>query len=451
MLGLALLAAASLIPAFEPKPCTAENAADPTVVCGDVRVPEDRSHPNGRTIALNVVVLKARSVSPDLPPLVDIDGGPGLASTRSAAFYRVDGIAYRARRDVILVDQRGTGGSNPLSCPKLAIQADLFDPLYPPGLVADCRAELSKRTDLRQYGTSSAVADLDAVRTALGHERLDIVALSYGTTVALRYLATYPGRTRAAVLSGTVPAEARPPQHHAVVAQQALAQVFADCGAEPACRTAFPDLAGDLQSARAKLDPARAEVFMEKVRSLLYAPFTARQVPFVVHRAAAGDLAPLRKIAGTGAPTGYFDGLYLSVTCSESIALLDYPKAAAAARSTLFGDYRLRRQRDACAAWPKARVPAGFLAPVRSSAAILLLSGGRDPVTPHSWTARAAATLPNSRVVSIPWSGHAFDGLANIDTCYDPLVVRFFDTGDAKVLAVDCLATMLPPPFKVAD
>jgi pimeloyl-ACP methyl ester carboxylesterase len=453
MLDILLLAAVA-IPTFEPKPCSGEAASDRSVVCGDVHVPENRERSDGRMIDINVVILKARAPVPDLPPLVDIDGGPGLAATRSAAFYRSDGLAYRARRDVILVDQRGTGQSNPLACPELSlIEAQLVE-LYPAKQVAACRATLEQRADLGQYGTDAAADDLDDVRRALGHAQLDIVALSYGTTMAMRYMAKYPSGTRAAVLLSLVPADAMPPQHHAVVADAMLDRIFSDCAADAACKAAFPDLAGDVGKAirwlGSRSDGPSPEIFFERLRTWLYAPVTARRVPLILHRAAAHDLEPFKAMTAGAGSMPYFDGLYLSITCSESIALMDVDRAAEASRATRFGDYRLRRQREACAAWPKATVSPDFLTPAASDAAILMISGGRDPVTPARWAIAAQRHFPNARHIEMPWSGHSFEGLTGIDSCYDPMLLRFFDTGDAQSLDISCIEGMRPPPFATA-
>lgn len=438
-------------PTFESRPCKAPELA--AARCGVVRVPEDRAKPAGRQIDLNVVILPATSARPDLPPLVDIDGGPGLPSTRSAGFYLTDGAGYRARRDVVLVDQRGTGASNPLHCPELSTTPP-YEPMYPTEAVIRCRDTLAKTADLTRYTTGDAIADLDAVRAALGHETIDIVALSYGTTVALRYMAAYPTRVRAVVLSGVAPPQARPPRQHAQAAERALALLFGDCAADPACHAAYPSPADDLDKAVARLptgpgSPSR-EVFLEKIRSLMYSPATARSIPYILHRAAEGDLEPFRAAAGVNAPSILAEGMYLSVTCAESLALMDYPEAAAASRATRFGDYRLRRQREACAVWPTARVSRDTLAPISSSAAVLLLSGRLDPVTPPEWAAEAASGIPRSRQLMMPASGHVFDGLSGIDSCYDPMLIGFLETADPAAVDASCLAGMTPPPFKVA-
>lgn len=450
MLFLTIAAALANAPSvFVVKPCTdPANAAIAT--CGSVEVAEDREKPNGRRISLNVIVLPAESPAPHLPPLFDIEGGPGLAVTKNARFYMGEGAAYRKRRDIVMVDQRGTGGSNPLNCPELAAPQAAMKPLYPIKAVSRCRASLERKADLTRYLTHDAVADLDAVRTALGYERIDLNGLSYGTTVALRYLATYPQRVRAAVLMGVAPPSAMPPANHATAAERAFDLLADECAAERLCSHLF-DLRRDFALAVARRSKARVglsrEMFAEKLRSLMYQPATARRIPWIVHAAAMGDLKPLLKATRPVGPSPYYDGMYLSVTCAEGFALMDYHAAEAKARKTRFGDYRLRRQRAACGVWSKGAAEPNFLAPIRSPAAILLISGEIDPVTPPAWAEALAKALPNARHVLIPASGHVFDGMSGIDSCFDPMVVGFLDTGDLKTIDPACLVTMRPPPF----
>lgn len=452
---LGLLAAAALgsaTPTFLEHPCPAPELSG-KARCGTVAVPEDRTRPDGRTIELNVIVLPA-SAERRLPPLFDVEGGPGLPDTKNVGFYLTDGAHYHEHRDVVLLDQRGTGASNGLACPELDAAEAAYRPVYPPDAVRRCRAEIQKRADLRDYGTTEAVADLDAVRSALGYDRIDLFALSYGTTFALRYMATYPRRVRAAVLLSVAPPSAMPPRHHAEAAERALRLLFERCRADAACGRAFTS-ARDLRGALTKLGtiagaPSR-DVFMENLRSLMYAPATARSVPFIMHAAARGDLAPFFAATKSRNPLPWGLGMYLSITCTESMAQFDFPSAAAAARRTRFGDYRLRRQRQACANWPTGTVPHDFFQPVRTKAAVLLISGAYDPVTPPAWAAQAARSLPNGRHVIIPEMGHIFDGLSGVDTCFDPLLLRFYETGDAKSLDASCVTRMKAPPFKTGN
>ena len=345
-MALLMLAAAltSLQPQFVGKPCVDVQIAA-TATCGRVEVPEDRARPAGRQIALNLVVFKATSPAPHLPPLFDIDGGPGLAVTRNAGFYATDGAAYRQRRDVVMIDQRGTGGSNPLACPELGAPEAAMQPMLAVDAVARCRAALASKADLGRYLTQDAVADLDAVRAALGYEKIDLNGLSYGTTVALRYLATHPERVRAAVLMGVAPPSAMPPASHAPAAERAFRLIAAQCATDPSCAAKF-DLLRDYDQAVARL-PAMSgaptpEMFAEKLRSLMYQPEIARRIPWIVHAAAAGDLKPFHTATRPSGPSPYFDGMFLAVTCAEGLALMDFAAATAAAKATRFGDYRLR-------------------------------------------------------------------------------------------------------------
>lgn len=441
---LLLLALVSASPVFVERSC--DDARLTTVArCGSVRVPEDRVHPWRRHIDLNVIIFRATAPVAGRAPLVDIDGGPGNPSTRSLEFYLRDGAPYYAQRDVVLVDQRGTGKSNGLHCPDLAAPEQAYVPMLDPVAVTRCRDALSLRADLRLYGTGEAVEDLEAVRAALGYARIDITAVSYGTTMAMRYIAAYPARVRSAVLTGVVPGFAMPPRFHAPAAERALKLVFAECAADAVCHAAIPDPDGDLVKARTQLGTLAPELFMERLRSLMYTAAGARLVPWIVHRAAAGDLEPFYKATRPGGPSDLADGMFLSVTCSENFAAMDYPAALAQARATRFGDYRLRRQHEACGLWPRGK-PAN-LDPLAADVPILIFSGRLDPVSPPEWGALALSSFRKGRQLIVAQGGHVFDGLSNIE-CFDALMLRFFETADPAALDPACLATMLPPPFE---
>jgi pimeloyl-ACP methyl ester carboxylesterase len=449
---IALLLAAALMssaPAFVEKPCAAPELVG-KARCGTVAVPEDRAHPGGRSIGLNVIVIPA-SADRTQPPLFDIDGGPSIADTKNAGFYLTDGARYHEHRDIVLIDQRGTGGSNGMKCPEIDAAEAAYQPMYAVDLVRRCRADLEKRADLRFYGTTEGVADMDAVRSALGYDKIDLSALSYGTTFALRFMATYPDTVRAALLLSVAPPSAMPPRYHAEAGERGLKLLFAECRADPRCSKAYdPDR--DLAAAFVRLPtipgaPSR-EVFMEKLRSLLYFPLTGRTVPYLIHAAANGDLRPFFDATAQHGPSLFHEGMYLSATCTETLGLFAYEPAAAAARRTRFGDYRLRQQHAACAEWPKGTLPAHFLDLPKTNAAVLIVSGELDPVNPPDWGASVARALPNARQVVIPESAHLFIGLSGVDTCFDPMVLRFFATGDVKHLDTSCVAKMSPPPFK---
>ena len=452
---LDLVAALLLVgsdPTFLPKACV-DNQVAARARCGTVKVPEDRSRSQARQIGLNVIVIPARQRQDPPQALFDLDGGPGLADTKNAAFYLTDGTAYSAKRDIVLVDQRGTGGSNPLDCPEFDATDRALQPMFSVDTVRSCCERLSKVADLTRYTTDDAVADLDAVREALGYERIDLFALSYGTTLAMRYIANHGDKVRSAVLLSAVPPSAVPPRHHATVAQQVLDQSIADCAADAPCAEHFPSLEGDLKQAIARLrsngriDP---RVAMERLRTRLYSASGARQLPWTIRRLAEGDDSILAS-ANERAGFNYYDGVYLTITCSESLPWFDVPAAAARSRQTIFGDYRLERQAEACAHWPRAELERSFFEPLRSSVPILFISGGRDPVTPASWASEAARTLDKARHVVIPWGGHIVDGLSGLDSCLDQQILRFLDTAEPNSVDAQCFAAMTPPPFKLEE
>jgi len=442
--------AAAQAPKFLPAAVCPDPALDGKARCGFIEVPENRNRPRGRRIQLQVVILPSLKPERGLAPLYDIDGGPGMPVTKNAGFYLTDGAAYRDRT-IVMMDQRGTGGSYALHCRNLDAANARWEELYPPAGVARCRDHYRLLADLTRYGTAEAVADLEDLRRALGHEKIDLFGLSYGTIVAQRYMAAFPERVRSAVLWGAVPPDARPPMLHAQNAEAALRLLFADCMADPVCAKAFPDLEADLDRALARLPASGAlsrPVFLEKLRSLMYLPTGYRRVPWVIAAAARGDLEPFRKVTASPERAPAADGMYLSVTCSESLRGMDYERAAAEARRTRFGDYRLRRQRDACALWPARGPGQGFFQPLRTAIPVLILVGGRDPATPPDFARRVAAGLPRSKVVVVEHGGHLFDGLNGIE-CVDRLILGFYDAGSAEGLDTGCLAGMTPPPFYV--
>lgn len=435
-------------PVFETRACLPEAQAA-GARCGTVRVPEDHANARGRQIGLNVIVLPATGKERDARRAqYDLEGGPGFAVTDFLEFYAGDGAIYREARDIVLADMRGTGGSNPLRC--AAIEArEAAEPaalMYPENLVATCARQLITHSDPSQYTTASAARDIELVRRALGYDKLDLNAISYGTTLALRYIADHPARVSSAVLMGTVPPDRTPPRFHALAAHDSFERLAVDCLAQTECQRTFGDPRQLLRFAQARLPNAAlpAPVLLEKLRTLLYSPASRARVPQLLSRAAQGDFSDFTKAGGGRL---FADGLYLSITCAESFPNMDVPAALEASRATLFGAYRLERQSAACRHWPvkSAAVPP---MPKQSRVPVLFIAGELDPVSPADWAAETAKKLPESRLVRVPRGAHVLDGLTDLDTCLDAVILKFFGgTGDPDT---SCFAAMKPPPFEGA-
>ena len=438
-------------PEFDVRACEPKAAAA-GARCGVVYVPENHAKPRGRKIGLNVIVLPATGSANSRWAQYDLEGGPGFAVTDFLEFYASDGAAYRQSSDIVLADMRGTGASNPLRCFGIEEREKRLPlaPMYPPELVAECAAQSSVASDPTQYSTAAAALDIEWVRKALGYERLQLSAISYGTTLAMRYIADHPERVRSAVLYGTVAPRFTPPRFHASAAETALQGLAAQCKADESCHNAFGDLDANIARALQRagaLENATPAVFMEKVRNQLYLPFTRARLPALIARAAEGNFSGF-----TQGRSGrvFADGLYLAITCAESFGEMDVDAAIDASQSTRFGAYRLERQRAACASWPRAPRDPQLMEQRKSNVPVLFIAGELDPVAPADWTRELAKYFPRGRVASIPHGGHMPDGLSGLDTCLDATVLKFYDTADAQALDLSCFAGMAPPPFGAA-
>jgi pimeloyl-ACP methyl ester carboxylesterase len=446
--ALVLAMSVSAKPMLEKRECPATAAAS-GASCGVVYVPETYAHPRGRKIPINIVVLPATGLRDGSRAQYDLEGGPGFATTDFLEFYAGEGAPYREKRDIVLADMRGTGQSNPLRCAGIEERQKRQPtlPMYPSELVAECAQQSSVASDPRAYTTGAAAQDIELVRRALKYQQLDLNAISYGTTLALRYMAEYPRAVHSAVLMGTVPASRTPPRFHATAAQASFEKLSADCAANSACLAEFGDLRANLATALqrvAGVSTMTAPVFLEKLRNQLYAPATRASVPYLLSRAAQGDFRGLTT-AGNGRV--FADGLYLSITCAESFAQMDVDAAIAAASSTTFGAYRLERQRDACKQWPTGAPDPRLMREPDLSIPVLFIAGEQDPVTPADWADEAAKHFVNGLVVHVSHGAHVLDGLSGLDTCLDAVMLRYFDSGSVRELDTSCFAHMMPPAF----
>ncbi|HEY0380687.1 MAG TPA: alpha/beta fold hydrolase [Candidatus Elarobacter sp.] len=430
---------------------------------------EDRERGTGRTIALNVMVLPALSPPAELDPFVILVGGPGEAATAEAGDAAARFAAIRVRRDIVLVDQRGTGGSNALRCGahELELMRGYFVGDVTPDAVRRCSRRLQASADPRFYTTPLAADDLDDVRAWLGYGRVNLYGSSYGTRAALVYLRRHGDRVRTATLRGVLSTAETKPLHEARDAQGALDTLFTACAQDTACNVAFPNVRAEFDdvlkrrsSAPSSIDvrntrtgetitvPVTRELFAGVIRRLLYDTDFQSLVPLVIHAAYRDDLTPLRRFIGQSFALESFVsvGMNLSVRCSEDVPFLDPAEIAGAAAGTFLGHTAADAARATCAEWPHAAVPASYRAPVRSTVPVLIFSGAIDPDTPPDRGAIVARTLSNASHVVLPTIAHS-----PFPACAVAVMARFVEQGSMRdVATAPCTASLRRPPFVLA-
>lgn len=456
--------------------CTPEGQSDPAdplapcratgfgrlAECGTIEVGS-----GGERVPLRVVRLEAdgKNAAPD--PLFLLAGGPGQAATEAfAPLLPALGRATR-ERDVVLIDQRGTGSSAALDCDSDESLAEQFRPGELLRAARACRARHRQR-DLAAYTTARAVEDIEVVRQALGYPQINLLGVSYGTRLAIAYAKAHPEHTRSLVLDGVAPVSLRLPLSFARDTDAALAKVLARCRDEPSCHGAFPDPEGDL---RATLDALReapasltlthprsgepleitldAEVFAQLVRGLLYVTELHALLPFTLARARAGDVAPFvaqAALLAEGVEEAMSQGLFLSIVCAEDLPRIDADEIEPATKGTLLGRGFVDELRQACALWDVAAAPVDT-EDFAEDVPVLALSGSADPATPPRWAEAAIAQVPRRQHVVMAHAGHGITARG----CVPRLIARFLDDpGAVASLDASCVAKEQALPFFVS-
>ena len=431
--------------------------------CARFEVPEDRSRPDGRKLALDIAWLPPEQEADAAPdPVFFLAGGPGQAAVETYPTLDPAFAEVRKQRGIVLVDQRGTGGSNALSCRNDGL-VDETSASAMAAQAAACAKALSARADLRQYTTSDAVADLEAVRQAIGVQEINLVGVSYGTRVAQQYAMRHPESTRSIVLDSVVPNTLGLGNIFARNLDDALAQQFALCTKSAACKGKLGDPRAELDALLAKLraapvpvqyrDATSGEMKQDTltaghvaglVRMYAYMPAAGALLPKLIHEANQGrpaNLMALSQLMSGDLEDAMAMGMQLSVVCSEDRASM---VANAEDAGTVLGNSIVDSMAAACAVWPAGDMPADFHQPLSTDVPALLLSGEFDPVTPPRYGDEVAKSLPNGRHLVLRGQGHNVIGAG----CMPKLFTQFIEKADAKALDAGCLDHLAyVPPF----
>jgi pimeloyl-ACP methyl ester carboxylesterase len=416
-------------------------------------------------IELRVAVVPALNLTPESDPLVPIAGGPGQGSVQFYSSYRWAFEDVRRNRDILLIDQRGTGESATMDCD---FDDDMVEGEYSIELTLEytqrCLDELPY--DPRFFTTSVAVTDIEAVRAALGYPSLNLYGVSYGTRVAQHYARRYPDSTRTVVIDGVVPPQISLGPEIATESQKAIDKILARCAADESCNETFPGLAEDFSRVVRDLKEVAVEIsvphpstgrpetvlfgsgeFAAAIRLLAYHPNSMALIPLLIHEAGEGNLVPLGSqylmtmIAMTDALSL---GMHNAVMCTEDVpfydpSTIDYDSVA----SSYMGMFQLDALEAICSIWPAGTIDENFKEPLASDLPVLLLSGDADPITPPRYADLAAVDLENATHLIGKDQGHGQIGVG----CTSGLVADFIDTADPTQLDTSCLERSFVMPF----
>ena len=443
---------------------------DSEVKCAKLDVFENRETRQGRKIALNIVVMPASARVKENDPIFLFAGGPGQAATDLAqqALQLLGGL--NDKRDIVLIDQRGTGKSNLLNCKLPDDDAPgMSDPVKRDALIikftTECRDELAKKADLSQYTTTIAMADYEDVRAALGVEKINMFGVSYGTRSSMEYLRRYPQHVRSVVIDAVASPSMALAMDFAGDAGAAYEKMLTDCDADVTCKKSFPNLRADVDALLKKLaaTPVKALVtdgvtglskeieisrdsVLGAIFSSLYVPELAAVLPQSLTKAKQGDYTPLfaqNALLGDSMEDSIAYGMRLSVMCAEDIPRYTPTDTARQAARAPFGRLFVDQMALSCSVWPKGTMATDFTEPVKSAAPVLILSGALDPVTPPRHAEIVTQGLSNALHLIAPNGGH---GVASRG-CAPKLIKKFFETANVAGIDGECLKKPPRPIF----
>ena len=461
-----LAVSASAAPGVTLSPCHVEGVKE-ELRCGVYSVFENRRTRTGRKLPLKIILIHGRQPHPDQGPIFYMAGGPGEAATELADL--VLGWGDADEHDVVLVDERGTGDGHRLECKSPESDDNLERYLNGPfdsEVARACREELQKKFDLSQYTTPNFVDDIDEIRAAMGYDKINLHGGSFGTYAAQIYMRRHREHARSAYLTSLVTLTNRVPLYHAEAAQLGLDQLFKDCDQEAACHAAYPrfreNFAAVLNKVREApvatwvkhpVTGARTDIhlteraFADAVRTMMYRSRKARELPFLIEQALAGDFSPFAEAALRSSRDIYSGGrmgLHYCITCNEFVRRIRPEEIEPATRESFLGSWRVRDQMAACKHWSKTDLPADYFEPFSLETPAVLVSGATDSASPPKWGEVVKSYMPNAIHVVVPGDAHTPE-----NECTRSIRHELFRTGTTHGLDTSCMTKVQRAPFKL--
>lgn len=469
---LTVAGAALGAPRLERERCIFKPPRGDRIECFVLVVPENRDQPEGREVRLKVAVLKAKRTA-GAEPMFYLSGGPGdspLVASTPGADALIEGdwwnetASVRRRRDVVILSQRGAGGSTPnLDCfdPRTSTPAKVrrreVTEQQERDILVRCRSGLDrKKVDLAMYTTPALADDVADLAAAMSLPKINIYGVSYGTRWGLEVMRRHPDLVRAAVLDGVYPPQVNGEQNEPEIVRRAFEQLYADCKADALCRDRHPELRQTIEGAISNAEQKPVEIVLQLedgpqpvrldgpkyliVLLHMMRESEAALIPETVVAALHGDVRLLKLFAEDleNSDGGLleqnaqqFDGLYNSIECRETWAAVDRVARRRSIESGGVYGFNARASKSPafCPIWRVGAAPASERQPVKSGIPTLLLSGAYDWLTPPAWGREAARHLSSSRHVVFRALGH---GVAVQDACAARLRAAFIEDPEPK-------------------
>lgn len=440
-------------------------------LCTVFSVPENYDDPQGRQVDLKLMVIPALSDFPESDPLFLLAGGPGQAATDLVQAAQVFSRT-RTERDIVLLDQRGTGELSPFDCQLSEEETEALERRDPPfeevltiqlDVLRKCLSET--QADPAYYTTDIAMRDLDQVRDTLGYSQINLWGASYGSRAALAYLRGYPEHTRTVIIDAIAPTALKLPLYNERDVSASLEAVMNDCAQSRECHAAFPalrdhylELLEHLQTPQPLTyvdysDYSRLDISLDAyefqgfLRQVLYSREAQRLLPLIIEQAWEGNYEPVFALAGQYAQAQINQGMFLSVICNEDVTFIskDELEAENASSYLIKSDMFNRFVLEACAFWPVREIPDDYFEPVIENKPVLIFSGALDPVTPPVWGELVHDALPNSEHYVLEGFGHG----TLFTTCTSAMMNTFIETASFEALDSNCIETFVRRPFFV--
>ena len=432
-----------------------------------MQVFEDNQMQNGRKIPLYIEVLPSKSKLNREEPMFILMGGPGQAATDLVSFFADIFEPINQNSDIVFIDQRGTGKSNPLKIQAsyTSMQDYFNDEFVNDSIIRANYNVLSKNHDLTKYGTLNATLDIETVRKAMGYSKINIYGTSYGTRLALSYIKKFPLNVRTATLKGIVPDNLVIPYNFATDAQNSLDKIIADCETIDSCKKAFPEfglgvkklfssnfpiITGWLnpQTNQNETVKISKESIATTLRVLLLSPSTAVTIPYLITEANKGNYTPLANMIITIKKSyiaGLYDGMSFCVICFEDYPMLE-KQPENKFENTFLGNDWINRIKKPCAIWNSNKTFYPKQKMTKLPTQVLLISSARDPATPPEYGDEVLKYFPNGRHLIINNASHSFNGLTG---CVENIICNFVQAGNSMNLKSDCIDLIKFPGYKL--